>query len=99
MTFVSDDLVEAYRNALYEIDADGETIRSRIDRADAAIDTALARAQVREAAFLTAYNPTSVPLCEAENKAAHENLRHGIAARGYASLPARGVDPDNAWPA
>src|SRR5579864_5724873 len=98
MTSVSDRLIAAYRGAIYEIDVGpGETIRARIDCRDPAIDAVLARAGARDAAFLTAYNPASFPLCEAENKAAHESLHHEIRARGLTYLPARGADPAGAW--
>ncbi len=82
----------AYRAAIYEIGS----LRLRIGEDSDAASSLLRDKNVKSAAIVTAYNPESVPLCEAENGAAHENLRRATVL--YASLPTRAIDPTGAWP-
>ncbi len=99
MSTVSGEIVEAYRTAIYEVDGPFRPIQLRIDEPNTAADRLLAHAGVRTAAFITAYNPASVALCEAENRAAHENLARELERRAFPHFAARGLDPAKQWPA
>ena len=99
MSTVSREVVDAYRAAIYEVDGPTGSMRLRIDELNAAADRLLAHAGVSTAAFITAYNPASVALCEAENRAAHENLQGALERRSFPHVAARGLDPAKQWPA
>ena len=49
-------------------------------------------------AFLTAFNPTSVPQPEAINRASQERLETELTAMGLTVLAGFGEDPSGAWP-
>lgn len=97
MTSAPDRLLAAYLNALYEFDVDGDTHRLRAGDAGtkgvAWLDDAAG-----EWFFVTAHNPGSAVLCESENEARHEDLGRRLRAAGWRHLPARGLDPEGAWP-
>ena len=99
MSAVSREIVEAYRVAIYEVDGPSGIVQFRIDEPNAAMDRLLASAGMGTGAFITAYNPASVALCEAENRAAHENLQGELERRAVAYFAARGLDPTRQWPA
>ena len=92
VTRVPASTLAAYYAAIYEIGS----LRLRIGEDNDAASSLLRDKNVKSAAIVTAYNPESVPLCEAENRAAHENLRHATVQ--YASLPTRAIDPTDVWP-
>ena len=92
MTRVPDATIAAYRATIYEVG----TIRMRVGETNDDIASLLREANVTNAAIVTAYNPESAPLCEAENRAAHENLIHATVA--YVTRPSRAIDPTGAWP-
>jgi hypothetical protein len=92
VTRVSDATIAAYRATIYEIGG----IRLRIGEVNDAVASLLRAARVTTAAIVTAYNPESVALCEAENRAAHENLIHATAA--YDTRSTCATDPTGAWP-
>ena len=98
MSAVPLEIVEAYRAAIYEVDGPEGLVRLRIDKRDSATDRLLVSAGASTAAFITAYNPASIALCEAENRAAHENLQGELLRGAVPYLPARGVDPRGLWP-
>lgn len=98
MTLVPPNLIEAYRAAIYEIDVAGSTLALRIGRLAPRLDQLLSEAGVSEGAVLTAYNPASIPLCEAENRAAHENLAREIRHRGLKFFSTRARDSHGNWP-
>lgn len=91
-------LLDAYVNAVYEFTADGASYRLRPGEGDSHGARWLS-ANAAEWAFVTACNPGSGALCEAENEARHENLVRELDRRGWRCLPARGLDPAGGWPA
>ena len=92
MTRVPAATVAVYHAATYEIGA----IRLRIGEPNDGIAAMLRAAGAVSAVIVTAYNPESVALCEAENRAAHENLVHAVAA--YETRATCAVDPSGVWP-
>lgn len=92
-----DRLLAAYLNAVYEFTADNVTFRLRPGDTEARGIAWLNEVAARWT-YVTACNPRSVALCEAENEARHENLARDLKSRGWRHLPARGVDPSGHWP-
>jgi hypothetical protein len=92
-------LIEAYRATDYVLfDAEGE-VTVNIGRRSAAFDAVLARRGVETAVIVTAYNPRSIVLAEAENRARHAELVALIEARGYGYALGEGRDPTGHWKA
>ncbi len=98
MSAVSPDIVAAYRAAVYEVDDAFGSIRIQIDTWASESDSLLRRAGVDTGFFITAYNPASIALCDAENLAAHETLEVSLRQIGVTYLTARGLDPTDRWP-
>lgn len=97
MSPAPDRLLSAYLEAVYEFTADDGTYRLRAGIPDSpGLDWL--RGTADRWAFITACNPGSVALCEAENEARHENLARELARRAWRHLPARGLDPGDDWP-
>lgn len=91
-------LVQAYRETEYRVAADPPLVL-RIDVADAAL-AALHRAHGAGcSAFVTAFNPYSAMLSDAENASRHRMLCESLAREGIAWLPAVGAHRSNGWPA
>jgi hypothetical protein len=92
-------LIEAYRATDYVLfDAEGE-VTVNIGRRSAAFDAVLARRGAATAVIVTAYNPRSIVLAEAENRARHAELVALIEARGYGYALGEGRDPTGHWKA
>ena len=53
---------------------------------------------VHSGAFITAFNPYSIPLGEEANEVRDRNLLLLLKAKGYQSTPGIGVHPSNGWP-
>ena len=71
----------------------------KVSRRSAAFDAVLARRGVETAVIVTAYNPRSIVLAEAENRARHAELVALIEARGYGYALGEGRDPTGHWKA
>jgi hypothetical protein len=85
-------LAAAYNATHYEVHAPDGLMVLRID----ALNPQLG---VRCSAFLTAWNPRSVPAPAAENGAALERMRGEVTALGLAFWTGWGRDPTGQWPA
>jgi hypothetical protein len=96
---VPSELIAAYRAAAYEVDVGESVICFRIDQPCPALDGLLRGRGVTSAVLLTAYNPRSQKRPADENMQAHRALLDAVAQRGNDSLPSRGRDPDDNWPA
>jgi hypothetical protein len=94
-----EELAAVYSNTVYEVDlSDGSTIEFGVNAVCPALDDLLASAKANEAVFITAYNPASVAVGDAENTAAQENLKSDLLQQGSRFLPGQGVDPTGVWP-
>lgn len=90
----------AYRRTHYEVTLPGdELLTLRVDIANPALKVIHERCGVSCSAFLTAWNPRSVPQTAALNAAANAELRQRLSARGLESWPGRGHDPHGKWEA
>ncbi len=81
---ISAELVESYTRAVYRIDASPEPIFLRVGEVSSALGRRLAAGAASSFAFLSAANPGSVALCDAENQRRHERL---VERLGAADLP------------
>lgn len=87
------DLLEAYRQTNYEVD-DWET-PIKIGSSSPEADIFLLKNNLTEWAFITAYNPMSVPTSDATNRANNQKLKADL--YHYLILDGRGVDPAGIW--
>jgi Protein of unknown function (DUF3293) len=87
-------LVVAYRATTYRVLMPDAAIDLCIDRRSAPLDALLAQCGVRTWAFLSAYNPRSVPAPRAVNRRQATRLKRLITARGWTWLEATGIPCD-----
>jgi hypothetical protein len=93
-------LVAAYRATDYVLFVeDGREITLNIGRASPEFDRVLERRGVTTAVVVTAYNPRSIVLAEAENRARHGALTALLEAGGYDYALGEGRDPTGHWKA
>src|SRR5690606_11414080 len=78
---------------LYEIDVADHPLVIRVDRPSPALDALLAARGVPGAVLITAYNPRSRRLPEAQNAVAHGKLIEAVRRAGKDYLPTRARDP------
>lgn len=93
------DLIAAYQRTIYRLPLPDGTIDLRIGERSPALDAALARRGATRWGWLTAVNPRSEPLPEAENARRLSELDAALAAAGWASVPGVALDPLGGWPA
>jgi hypothetical protein len=91
-------LLQAYGETEYRVDA-APPLVLRVGRAHPGLAACYARLGVDCAAFLTACNPFSRRLADAENAVRQACLRQLLAHDGRTWLPGAGRHPDGAWPA
>ncbi len=82
----------------YEVDVpDLGSVALAIGQPNPAIDDVLRRYQADAYAYLTAYNPQSTTLSDAENQQRHEELCRVLSEAGYAYLTGKAVPESDAW--
>ncbi len=91
-------LERAYMATAFVADAPGVRIEIRIGRCHPELDALLAGHGVHAWAFVTAWNPASRLLPDAENAARQRQLRDDLAALCLTSFPGRGVPDRGDWP-
>ena len=91
-------LVSAYRRTHYRVADQGYAFTMLIDQPCLALQECMARAQVREVALITAWNPRSAPTSQEANDRAQRSLRSELATQAWPLLHGVGVDPDGHWP-
>ena len=93
-------LVDAYRVTDYVLFlGDGQEVTLNIGARSADFDRVLDRRKAATAALVTAHNPRSVVLSEAENRMRHRELTGLLEARGYDYVLGEARDPTGAWKA
>ena len=93
-------LIAAYRATNYVLLLkDGREITLNIGRRNADFDAVLDRRGATTAVVVTAYNPRSVVLSDAENRARHAELTALLEAHGYDYALGEGRDPTGQWKA
>lgn len=90
-------LISAYRETDYIVRAAPEFVM-RIDQPCAALAAYYTRRHIAAACVITACNPFSQPLPDAENLARQARLEQELQQAGWHWLPAVGRHPTNGWP-
>jgi hypothetical protein len=90
------DLEVAYRATAYTAETPPGRLVLRVDAASPELDRLLAEHGVTTWAYITAYNPGSVPTAAAENEARQRELRDAVERAGYAFFEGAGVG--EGWP-
>ena len=91
-------LVAAYRRAIYRVERPEGAIDLRVGRRSARLESWLHGLRVRRWGFVTAVNPGSRRLSDAENELRLGRLEGRLLALGHRLVPGVGLDPDGAWP-
>ena len=91
------DLIRAYENAIYEIDAT-HRITLKVSEYSHSLEELHKEHQCRTSALITACNPRSQILSTAENDTRMLALSEAVEKLGYRHLPAVGRDPSVKWP-
>ena len=92
-------LEAAYRRTRYEVLAPEGLLLLQLDVHNPGLLTVHERLGVRCSAFLTAWNPRSMPQPPAQNAAALKRMQRVLAGLGLECWPGWGRDPTGAWPA
>ena len=92
-------LVAAYAATNYALLGEDEGLVLKIGRASPEFDAILDSRGVATAVIVTAYNPRSVVLTEAENQARHRALTDLLRERGHDFQIGEGRDPLGHWKA
>ena len=99
MTPADDALRRAYQATDYRVSGAAGPFSIRCGESCGPLDALLAAAKAESWAVITASNPRSVRLADAENRRRHEALVDAVRRRGLAHHPAIGVGDDGSWPA
>lgn len=97
MRSASENLLAAYRKAIYRIVYGNSVIEFRVDKHKIDLDSVLANHNVNSAALITAFNPQSNKCADSENQRANEALLNEIKRCGFQFLPGEGTDPEGEW--
>jgi hypothetical protein len=92
------DLAAAYLATTYVVDTPAGPLPLRIGQRHPDLDRLLAEHGVTSWAFITACNPGSTRLSDADNQARQRQLDEAVRRLGKVSLPGRGVGDDGSWP-
>ena len=97
---LTDALIEAYRATDFVLfDTGGGEVVVNVGRRSAAFERVLAARGAETAVIVTAYNPRSVVLPDAENQARHMQMTALLEVRGYDYALGEGRDPTGHWKA
>lgn len=93
-------LQQAYRSALYQVDAATGTVAQtlRVGQPNDWLGLQLRLLPVQAACYLTACNPNGQVLGDAENARHMSALRHALDREGWQYLDGCGQDPLGRWP-
>lgn len=92
------DLAAAYRRAVYRVETPDGAIDLRVGRRSVRLERWLEGLGASRWGFVSAVNPASRQLSEAENAERTGRLERRLAALGYRSFPGVGLDPEGSWP-
>ncbi len=96
-TSISAATLQAYRETEYRVAGD-TPLTLRVGLACPELLSLHARHRCSTSAFVTACNPCSRSLTDAENHARHAQLGAELASRGLAHFEGVGQHPTNGWP-
>ena len=90
-------LRENYLRTTYRVTNNGLAIDIRIGERSAPLDALLAKHSARAWAFITAWNPASKKLDDAENRRRQEQLEADVKQGGYVFYRGAGVPNEKDW--
>src|SRR5438128_11436757 len=92
-------LLEAYRWTTFIADTPKGHLRLRVGQRCSELDALLAGHGITTWAYVTAFNPGSVPLTAEENTARQRRLERSVAELGLTSYHGEGIGDDRRWSA
>lgn len=93
---VSAELIEAYRKTEFRV-LGAQKFTLRVGTASAELRQLYVTAGAGSAAFVTAWNPYSIPTSAEENRSAQSALRERLSQDGFATIDGFGIDPTTEW--
>jgi hypothetical protein len=96
-TRIPSELRRAYEQAVYCVYTEATELELQIGLQHPALDALLASHKVSAAAFITACNPASAVLSDADNDVRHARLVADVQASGLSYLHGEGRDPAGQW--
>ena len=91
------ELLAAYRATTYTARLAESVLRIRVGARCLRLDQELADRNLSSWAYLTAYNPGSKLLPDAENTVRHQELMRAVQSGGWACYPGTGVPDAPSW--
>lgn len=92
------ELQAAYLDVNYWVDGPTGRFPIRVGELCPTLDAILRHEQATEWAYITACNPYSQRLSDAENSTRMNHLVADLSVAGYQSYPGEGAAPDSSWP-
>jgi hypothetical protein len=89
--------IAAYRAAHYEV-LEPDPFVLHVGLVSTRLADLLMREQASCVGFITAWNPFSENVTEADNSAAQSSLMKELIERGFSTVPGFGKDPSGKWP-
>lgn len=86
-------LLAAWRNSEYRVETASDRLVLRIDQHNPDLAALMQAEGISNAAYITADNPFSRVVSEADNAAARQRLQARLNAEGWRWLPGLGIDP------
>ena len=94
---ISEELWQAYLETDYQVFSENP-FTLKVGQYSDELNSIIKKSKYSSAAFITAYNPYSKQLSNAENIAKQEQLKIEIAKRGLTAIEGIGQHPSNQWP-
>ena len=91
-------LEETYLNTSYWVEDVKMPFSFRIGKSSPQLEDLLKRHGAASWAYITAYNPRSIPLTPVENERRNAELLQVVQSMGYRPLSGHGVGDDGMWP-
>jgi hypothetical protein len=95
---LSDELICAYQQTSFLADTSRGHLCLRIGVSNPALDALLSAERARSWAYVTAYNPGSMPLGESENAKRQRVLEQAVREAGFLFFYGTGIGDDAQWP-
>jgi len=89
----------AYRKTTFVAATPAGRLELRVGKSCPALDSLLADLNVRSWGYITAFNPRSQPLPDAENETRHQRLEQRVGDLGVPAFRGEGIADDGVWPA
>ena len=91
-------LKDAYLNTSYWIEETIKPFKIRVGKSNPQLETLLAEYKAATWAYISAFNPRSIPITYEENERRHDELHCVAQGFGYPTLSGHGVGDDGVWP-